>query len=114
MVKPLLNLSRSGLMDWLIQRVSAIFITGYVIYLLCFFMSHPNLQFEQWHALFQLMFFKIATVVVLLSILAHAWVGLWTVLTDYIKPVFLSLVLQVGLVSLLLVLLFWGLMIVWV
>lgn len=112
--RPILNLSRNGLTDWLIQRVSAIFIGSYALYLLFFFMSHPELQFEQWHGLFHSVCFGVATIVALLFVLAHAWIGLWTVLTDYVKPVFLSLLLQVGLVLLLLFYLVWGLMIIWV
>ncbi|WP_033848312.1 succinate dehydrogenase, hydrophobic membrane anchor protein, partial [Yersinia wautersii] len=49
----------------------------------------------------------------LLSILAHAWIGLWQVLTDYIKPLAIRLVLQLVVVITLLVYLLYGTIVVW-
>lgn len=53
------------------------------------------------------------TVLTLLSILVHAWVGLWQVLTDYVKPVAVRLVLQLAVIVVLLVYLLYGTIVVW-
>ena len=37
---------------------------------------------------------QVFTILTLLSLLAHVWIGLWQVLTDYIKPVGLRFMLQ--------------------
>ncbi|WP_268638541.1 succinate dehydrogenase, hydrophobic membrane anchor protein, partial [Escherichia coli] len=47
------------------------------------------------------------------SILVHAWIGLWQVLTDYVKPLAVRLVLQLAVVVALLVYLLYGTIVVW-
>ena len=88
-VKNATSYSGNGLRDWLVQRVSAIVLAAYLIFLLCFLVTHPNLTYEAWALLFSNMFMKIMTILVLLALLLHSWVGLWTVLTDYVKPAWL-------------------------
>lgn len=78
--------STRGFYEWIAQRVTAIFIGIYTLFLFCFFIFHHPLQFTVWHELFSNRLMKIATMFVMLSIFMHAWIGLWTVFTDYIKP----------------------------
>ena len=47
----------------------------------------------------------------ILAIAAHAWVGMWTVFTDYVKSGGLRFVLQAAMILALLVYVFWGVMI---
>ncbi|STQ79392.1 Succinate dehydrogenase hydrophobic membrane anchor subunit [Hafnia alvei] len=56
---------------------------------------------------------KVFTVLTLVSILAHAWIGMWQVLTDYIKPLALRLILQLVIVVALVVYLVYGTLVVW-
>ena len=100
--------SHSGLRDWLIQRVSAVVIGLYLIFMLLFFFENQPVYFAQWHALFNNALVKIATLVALIAVLWHAWIGLWTVLTDYIKQVGLRLTLQSLVIILLLSYFLWG------
>ncbi|GAM73170.1 succinate dehydrogenase hydrophobic membrane anchor protein [Vibrio ishigakensis] len=51
--------------------------------------------------------------VALASILIHAWIGLWQVLTDYIKPTLLRGSLQFALIAVLFGYFFSGLFILW-
>ena len=51
--------------------------------------------------------------VALLAVVAHAWIGIWTVLTDYIKPVGVRFFAQSLLIVTCLSLLLWGLVILW-
>jgi len=85
MVKSVLSVKHQGLTDWFIQRVSAIVMAIYSIGMLAFFVMHPNLTFDDWHNLFACVAVKIATIIILISLLFHAWVGMWTVFTDYVK-----------------------------
>ena len=84
MVKSITNLSRSGLADWMIQRVSAVFLALYTLFLLGIFIANPNLGYEQWQHLFSIYWVKVFTLITLLSLVGHIWVGMWTVVTDYI------------------------------
>lgn len=103
-----LKTSTSGLRDWLVQRISAVLIGLYVIFMLVYLLENKPLYYAQWRGLFNGTAMVVATLVVLIAILWHAWIGLWTVLTDYVKQTGLRLVLQSLVVILLLSYVLWG------
>ncbi len=107
------QLGRSGLSAWLIQRVSAVILGAYALFLILFLVCHPAINHALWSGLFSHPWMKISTLLVVLNLLAHAWIGLWTVITDYIHCSCLRLILEVGLVLGLLAYFLWALMIVW-
>ena len=85
MVKSITSFSRSGLMDWLAQRVSAVVLGSYAIAILGYLLFSSDLDYQQWQGLFGQFWFKIYTLSALLALVAHIWVGMWTVATDYVK-----------------------------
>lgn len=113
MVKSVLGVNHRGLTDWLIQRVSAIVMTVYVIGIALFLVMHPHTAYYEWVGLFRSTWVKMGTLVVVLSMLYHAWVGIWTVLTDYVKVVWLNWVLQAIVMLGLIALFFETLLILW-
>lgn len=84
MVTAVTNLGRSGLSDWLIQRVSAVIVAAYTVFIAGYLLLNPELTYAQWQGLFDELWMRLFTLLTLLSIVAHAWVGLWSVLTDYL------------------------------
>lgn len=108
MVTNITALSRTGLSDWLIQRVSAVIVGSYVIFVLGFFLLNQPVTFVQWYELFASLAMRIYTLLTLIALLAHTWIGMWTILTDYIKPVWLRLLAEIGIILALFVYLFWG------
>lgn len=52
MVTNVTNLSRSGLYDWMAQRVSAVVLAAYFIFLIGYIVANPGLEYAQWHELF--------------------------------------------------------------
>ncbi len=100
--------SHAGLRNWLIQRITAVIIGLYFIFLGLYLINHQPVDFTQWHKLFDNILMKIATVITLLAILWHTWIGLWTVLTDYVKITGIRIVLQSLVIILLLGYVFWG------
>jgi len=86
MVQSITNLSRSGLADWMVQRFTAVVLAVFTVFIAAFIFLNPDLTYSQWSALFDLTWVKIFTLITVLSVVGHAWVGLWTVATDYIKP----------------------------
>ena len=86
MVTSVTNLGRSGLSDWLIQRVTAVIVAAFSFVMLGFFISHPDLQYADWYSFMSCTAMRIFTLISLLAISGHAWVGLWTIATDYLKP----------------------------
>lgn len=113
MVTNVTSLTGNGLKDWLIQRVTAVYFAVYSIFLFGFLIAHPDLNFEQWQLLFTNIIFQIATAIGLLALSLHAWIGIWTVTTDYMKCTAIRLSVQLIVVLWLLSQFIWGLMIVW-
>lgn len=85
MVRSITSFSRSGLMDWLAQRVSAVVLGSYAVFLTVYLLVNPGLDYQQWSGLFGQFWFKIYTLASLIALVAHIWVGMWTVATDYVK-----------------------------
>lgn len=106
-------LGRNGVHDWLLLRAAAIVITLYVLYILGFIFTADSLTYGIWRGFFASNITKVFTVLTLISILAHAWIGMWQVLTDYIKPLALRLILQLIIVVALVVYLVYGTLVVW-
>jgi len=113
MVNNVSALGRNGVHDWLLIRVSAIVITLYILYILGFVVMAQDINFEVWHGFFASSITKVFTLLTLMSILVHAWIGMWQVLTDYMKHPALRLVLQVAIVIVLVVYLLYGTIVVW-
>lgn len=116
------NLGRSGLYDWLVQRVTAVILGVYFVVVMAFFLKNGALDFETWKAFMACTSMKVATILVLLSIAAHAWIGMWTISTDYLikdghvfgsVPTFIRLGFQSFCVILLLACVLWGTLLIW-
>ncbi|MEL4014119.1 succinate dehydrogenase membrane anchor subunit [Dryocola clanedunensis] len=106
-------LGRNGVHDFLLVRATAIVITLYIIYMIGFFAVTGELTYEVWRGFFASAFTKVFTLLTLFSILIHAWIGMWQVLTDYVKPVAIRLGLQLLIVVALLVYVIYGFVVVW-
>lgn len=94
MVTNAATLGRSGVHDFLIIRASALVLAAYAIFILAYLFSSPGLTYEDWSGLFSQVWMKVFTIVALFGLTAHAWVGLWQVLTDYVKCARLRMFLQ--------------------
>jgi succinate dehydrogenase / fumarate reductase membrane anchor subunit len=113
MVGNVLTLTSQGLRDWLIQRVTSIIIALYAIFIVCFILLHPQLQFDEWQSLFSYNAMKIFSLLALFSVILHAWIGMWTVFTDYLKSYCLRLLLQILVAILFFCCLVWGIVVLW-
>ena len=114
MVSNILGLTRSGLRDWFVQRVTAVILALYTIFLVVFAIIHqPHLSFSTWHTLFQSFWMKLATLLAVLSLAMHAWVGIWTILTDYVKPAKLRGLIQFLVILALFGYVIWAIQILW-
>lgn len=107
------SLTGSGLRDWLIQRVTSIVLAVYVFFIFGFILLNPGLQYYSWIALFSNNAMRVFTVLVLLSLVWHAWIGIWTIATDYLKPVAVRLPFQVAVIIALFAYFIWGVQILW-
>lgn len=84
MVTAVTSLGRTGVFDFVIQRVSAVVLTAYFIFILAFLLATPELTYETWSGLFGQLWMRVFSLLALISIAAHGWIGFWAVLTDYV------------------------------
>lgn len=120
MMKSATSFSRSGMSDWLVQRVSAVILAVYMVVILGWIALQGEVTYENWSAFMGSTCMRIFGLMALASLAGHAWVGLWTVTTDYLtvrqmgaKATFLRLAAQVGMGTLVFVYVVWGLKIFW-
>jgi succinate dehydrogenase / fumarate reductase membrane anchor subunit len=111
MVSNVTSLTGKGLRDWLIQRFTAIVLGIYAISMIAFWFSHTPMDYSSWHHFYACTWIKVLNLVVLLSLVLHAWIGLWTITTDYIKCTRLRLTIQALICLILLGLFFWGILV---
>ena len=102
-----------GLMDWLIQRLSAIVMALYTGLLLAIVLWNGGIDYALWASLFAHGGFKLASFLFMVSLLYHAWIGARDILMDYIKPAGIRLFLETVIVVLLVAYLGWTLQILW-
>lgn len=107
------SLTGNGLRDWLIQRFSAVIIMVYFFVLIGFFYLNPQLDLNTLRHFFNDTWMEIFTLLALLSLFVHSWVGVWTVITDYVKPVPLRITIQGCVMLALVIYFFWGVDILW-
>ncbi|ANB90700.1 succinate dehydrogenase [Moraxella ovis] len=111
-VKSATGLTGSGSRDWILQRISAVVLAVYAVVLIGFFLFN-QVDYNAWHGFMMSLPMKLFSLVAILSLVFHAWVGMWTVFTDYVKSSGLRIVLQAVVIIAVLVYLFWGVMIFW-
>ena len=102
-----------GLKDWLVQRITAVIMAAYSLFLGLTILRRLPLNQEDWKALFSPQWFRVVTLVFLLSLFWHAWVGMRDIVMDYVKPTAIKLALETLIVLALVVYAFWAVTILW-
>lgn len=114
MIRTVTSFTSSGLKDWLVQRASAVVIAAYVLYCLALSCTMSEaMSYETLVELFSGAFFRGFSLLFLMSLVAHAWIGMWTIYTDYIKCSVLRLFVQLATILALIGFLIWGVFILW-
>lgn len=120
MVKNVTSFGRSGVSEWMVQRVSAVILGLYFVGLLAYMLLSPELGYAEWKALFSATWMRVASIAALLALCAHAWIGMWTVATDYLTEALLGpkgtavrFIFNAVCVLLIFVYLVWGVQILW-
>ncbi|MEO8924337.1 MAG: succinate dehydrogenase, hydrophobic membrane anchor protein [Caldimonas sp.] len=76
----------TGLKAWWVQRVSAVYLLLFVLFMLYSFAVQPLQAFPQWHAWMARPVTSLAFLAFFAALLGHMWVGLRDVLLDYGRP----------------------------
>lgn len=93
----------TGLRAWLVQRISAVYMLLFIVYVLAHFAVEPPRSYLEWRGWILSPAVSIVSVVFFTALLVHAWVGLRDVMMDYVKPlavrVFMLALLAGGLLA---------------
>ena len=89
MLMKLFQWQASGPKDWLWQRITASIFIVYATIVTLYWVIYPSASLDDWRNLIFQPIMQALGLVALFSMLLHAWIGLWVVITDYIKPPFL-------------------------
>ncbi len=108
-----MSLGGTGLRDWLVQRYTAVFLGGYTLFLAGFVLMHQTLTYGDWIGLFSSPYMQVSTIFAIVCVAFHAWIGLWTVLTDYVKPPILRYLLEGVILFTLFGYVVWGIFVLW-
>ena len=96
--------AHAGMLQWLWQRVTAIYLAGFVMYVVVYLNLSPIRDHTAWTAWFATGYVRLAWAIFILSILAHAWIGMRSIYLDYLHPLWLrfsvSLFTALGLLAL--------------
>jgi succinate dehydrogenase / fumarate reductase, membrane anchor subunit len=84
-----------GFRDWLSQRVTAALMALFTLAVIAQVLMPGAMGYDKWAGMFSRQWMKVLTLVVIVALLVHVWVGMRDIWMDYVKPVAARLVLQV-------------------
>lgn len=120
MVTSITSFGRSGVADFVLQRVSAVVLAAYGLCVIGFFAVTRPLDHAALASFFGGLPMRAFTTLALAALAAHGWIGMWTVGTDYIRRhyfgrghgVYLA-IYQFVCLALIFVYLVWPLAVIW-
>lgn len=102
-----------GLRDWMAQRITAVILAVYTLVLGVTLLLTPELNHAAWKAIFKGTFMRVLSLLAVLSLFWHAWIGVRDIYMDYVKPTSIRLTLQVLTIVLLVGYAIWTFTILW-
>ena len=113
MLIQLLTNKYPGMRLWLSQRLSAVMMAIYIVFLIALLIIQQPSNFESWHDFVSPIWFRLVTLMFFISLFIHAWLGVSDVFKDYIFNKKLRANLQIIVDILLVVYLIWVSFILW-
>ena len=113
MVKREVSGAHYGLRDWLAQRVTAVVMVIYTVIFLALLLKMPQFDYDNWRAVWGGSLMRYATLLFLLSLFLHAWIGMRNIFMDYIKHSGVRLTLYVLVILALVAYGAWAVQILW-
>jgi len=103
-----------GLRDWIAQRATALIMALFTVVVLAqVLLTRGPIGYDRWSGIFSAQWMKVLTLVVIIALLYHVWIGMRDVLMDYVKPVVLRLVLQIFSIAWLVGCAGWAIQVLW-
>ncbi len=102
-----------GLRDWLAQRVTAVVMVIYSVLFVVMLLKLPQFDYANWKAMWSGSLMRYATLLFLLSLFFHAWIGMRNIFMDYIKNTGMRLTLYALVILALVAYGAWAVQILW-
>ncbi len=113
MVDRIVTGAHYGLRDWLIQRITAVLMAVYTLFIAGYVLLHPGLGYDTWTELFSSQVMRSFSLLFLLAVYYHAWIGVRDIVMDYVKPAGIRLAIYVVVILALLLYVIWSVQILW-
>ena len=113
MVNRIVTGAHYGLRDWLVQRVTAVVMVVYALVVAGYVLLQPSFGYDTWIDLFSGNLMRSFSLLFLLSLFYHAWIGVRDIVMDYVKPAGIRLVIHVLVILSLVMYLIWSVQILW-
>ncbi len=102
-----------GLRDWLIQRITAVVMALYSVVLAGYLLLQGSVGYDAWTSLFSSQLVRSFSLLFLLSLFYHAWIGVRDIVMDYVKPASVRLVIHTLVILALVLYTIWSVQILW-
>lgn len=102
-----------GVRDWLAQRVTAVVMALYSVFMVAYLLLQPTVDFNVWQGLFHSLPVRLASLLFALSLFLHAWVGMRDIFMDYVHHTVVRLALHVAVILALVAYTAWAVQILW-
>src|SRR5208283_2076235 len=98
MVNRVVTGAHYGLRDWMMQRVTALVMATYALFITGWVLLHPNVGYDTWTGLFANNVVRSFSLLFLLAVYCHAWVGMRDIVMDYVKSAHVRLGIHVAVI----------------
>lgn len=102
-----------GLRDWLIQRITAVFMIVYILVITGYLLLQPVVDYNAWTLLFSSNVVRSFSLLFLFGVFYHAWIGMRDIVMDYVKPAAIRLLIHVMVILALMLYMIWSVQILW-
>ena len=102
-----------GLRDWLAQRVTAVVMALFTLFVVVRLLQQPWVDYDVWTGLFSNNVMRSFSLLFLLSLFYHAWIGVRDIVMDYVKPSGVRLLIHVLVILALVMYVIWSVQILW-
>ena len=113
MVNRIVTGAHYGLRDWLAQRVTAAVMAVYAVAVAGYLLLQPAFGYDTWVGLFSGNVMRTFSMLFLLSLFYHAWIGVRDIVMDYVKPAGIRLLIHVLVILALVLYAIWSVQILW-
>jgi succinate dehydrogenase / fumarate reductase membrane anchor subunit len=105
--------AHKGVGAFLLQRLTAIILSAFSLFIVLRLLAGAASGYDAWAGMFVPVWMKIVTLVALVALFYHAWIGVRDIWMDYVKPTGIRVALQTLTVLWLVFCAVWSVQILW-